>query len=333
MKLKTSLRLVAVAVAAAMFAGSAPVVAQDDGEKLKFNYLMHDRPEGVFWNIVYRGMLDACADLDLDCQMIGSDYDTAKHIANFQATVAAGVDGIVTTIFDDDIFDKPIQDALDLGIPVIAANTDDSQGAAGNPRLSYTGSNIYKAAYDVAAAVTEMFPAEGDIHALVGNFDPTHNVGIARTEGMEQALADWSAANPDRNITWEQIEETLDPSIVRSRVGAYLQVRPDTNVYLTSGIWHPEIAKMLREEGRQKGEILIAGFGAFQWAIDEVKDGWIAVTQDQGAYLQGYLPIVQLHLLAKGLPPFNVDTEGALKGVVDAESAPTLSGLRIWTLQ
>ena len=56
-------------------------------------------------------------------------------------------------------------------------------------------------------------------------------------------------------------------------MGAYLQARPDTNVYLTSGIWHPEIAKMLREEGRQKGEILIAGFGAFQWAIDEVKDG------------------------------------------------------------
>ena len=333
MKLKSSLRLVAAAAAVAIFAGSAPVVAQDDGEKLQFNYLMHDRPEGVFWNIVYRGMLDACADLDLDCQMIGSDYDTAKHVANFQATVAAGVDGIVTTIFDNDIFDKPIQDALDLGIPVIAANTDDSEGAAGNPRLSYTGSNIYQAAYDVAAAVTEMFPAEGDLHALVGNFDPTHNVGIARTEGMEQALADWAAANPDRNITWEQIEETLDPSIVRSRVGAYLQARPDTNVYLTSGIWHPEIAKMLREEGRQKGEILIAGFGAFQWAIDEVKDGWIAVTQDQGAYLQGYLPIVQLYLLSKGLPPFNVDTEGALKGVVDAESAPTLSGLRIWSLQ
>ena len=203
----------------------------------------------------------------------------------------------------------------------------------GNPRRSYTGSNIYKAAYDVAAAVTEMFPAEGDIHALVGNFDPTHNVGIARTEGMEQALADWKAANPGRNITWEQIEETLDPSIVRSRVGAYLQARPDTNVYLTSGIWHPEIAKMLREDGREKGEILIAGFGAFQWAIDEVKDGWIAVTQDQGAYLQGYLPIVQLYLLTKGLPPFNVDTEGALKGVVDAEAAPTLSGLRIWSLQ
>ena len=332
MKLKSSIRLVAVAVAAAIFASSAPAVAQEDGEQLQFNYIMHDKPEGVFWNIVYRGMLDACADLDVDCQMIGS-RDPAAQLSSFQASVAAGVDGIVTTLPDDEILDKPIQDALDLGIPVIAANTDDSQGAAGNPRLSYTGSNIYKAAYDVAAAVTEMFPAEGDLHALVGNFDPTHNVGIARTEGMEQALADWSAANPDRNITWEQIEETLDPSIVRSRVGAYLQARPDTNVYLTSGIWHPEIAKMLREEGRQKGEILIAGFGAFQWAIDEIKDGWIAITQDQGAYLQGYLPIVQLYLLSKGLPPFNVDTEGALKGVVDAEAAPTLSGLRIWTLQ
>ena len=333
MKLKSSLRLVAVAVAAAMFAGSAPAWTQDDGEKLQFNYLMHDRPEGVFWNIVYSGMLDACADLDLDCQMIGSDYDTAKHVANFQATVAAGVDGIVTTIFDDDIFDKPIQDALDLGIPVIAANTDDSQGAAGSPRLSYTGSNIYQAAYDVAAAVTEMFPAEGDIHVLVGNFDATHNVAILRTSGIETALADWKAANPDRNITWEQIEESHDPSIVTSRVGAYLQARPDTNVYITSSLWHTEVSRMLRDEGREKGEILIAGFGTFQTAVDEVKDGWIAVTQDQGAYLQGYLPIVQIYLLSKGLPPFDIDTAGSLKGVVDAEVAPTLSGLRIWSLQ
>ena len=90
---------------------------------------------------------------------------------------------------------------------------------------------------------------------------------------------------------------------------------------------------MLRDEGREKGEILIAGFGTFQTAVDEVKDGWIAVTQDQGAYLQGYLPIVQIYLLSKGLPPFDIDTAGSLKGVVDAEVAPTLSGLRIWSLQ
>jgi simple sugar transport system substrate-binding protein len=332
MKLKSSIRLVAVAVAAAIFASSAPVGAQDDEDQFEFNYIMHDRPEGVFWNIVYRGMLDACADLDVDCQMIGS-RDPAAQLSSFQASVAAGVDGIVTTLPDDEILDKPIQDALDLGIPVIAANTDDSEGAAGSPRLSYTGSHLYSGAYDLAAAVTEMFPAEGDIHVLIGNFDATHNVAILRTSGIEEALADWQAANPDRNITWEQIEEAHDPSIVTSRVGAYLQARPDTNVYITSSIWHTEVSKMLRDEGREKGEILIAGFGTFQKAVDEIKDGWIAVTQDQGAYLQGYLPIVQLHLLSKGLPPFNVDTEGALKGVVDAESAPTLSGLRIWTLQ
>ena len=330
MQSSTKRSIAAVAAAAALLGVSVP--AAQAADQLKFSYLMHDKPEGVFWNIVYRGMLDACADLDLDCQMIGS-RDPAAQLASFQATVAAGVDGIVTTLPDDEIFDKPIQDALDQGIPVIAANTDDSEGGAGNPRLSYTGSNLYTGAYDIAAAVTEMFPAEGDIHVLVGNFDATHNVAILRTSGIETALADWKAANPDRNITWEQIEESHDPSIVTSRVGAYLQARPDTNVYITSSLWHTEVSRMLRDEGREKGEILIAGFGTFQTAVDEVKDGWIAVTQDQGAYLQGYLPIVQIYLLSKGLPPFDIDTAGSLKGVVDAEVAPTLSGLRIWSLQ
>ena len=329
--MRTSTMHSIAAVAAAVLLGvSVPGALAED--KPKFTYLMHDKPEGVFWNIVYRGMLDACADLDLDCQMIGS-RDPAAQLASFQATVAAGVDGIVTTLPDDEMFDKPVQDALDQGIPVISANTDDSEGGDGNPRLSYTGSNLYTGAYDIAAAVTEMFPAEGDIHVLVGNFDATHNVAILRTSGIEAALADWKAANPDRNITWEQIEESHDPSIVTSRVGAYFQARPDTNVYITSSLWHTEVSKMLRDEGREKGEILIAGFGTFQKAVDEVKSGWIAVTQDQGAYLQGYLPMVQVYLLSKGLPPFNVDTAGSLKGVVDAEVAPTLSGLRIWSLQ
>ena len=94
MRTSTMRSIAAVTAAAALLGVSVPGALAAD--KLKFSYLMHDKPEGVFWNIVYRGMLDACADLDLDCQMIGSDYDSAKHLANFQATVAAGVDGIVT---------------------------------------------------------------------------------------------------------------------------------------------------------------------------------------------------------------------------------------------
>ena len=328
MTFSVGMRRLVIACAGAFMVAATSAAAQD---KLQFNYLMHDRPEGVFWNAVLRGMNDACADLDIDCQMIGTQAgDPAQQVANFQASIAAGVDGIVTTIPNDQMFDQVVQDALDAGIPVIAANTDDPEGEAGNARLSYTGSNVYNNAYNIAQAATEMFP-EGDIHVLIGSFDQTHVVAIQRSAGMIKALEEWKAANPDRNITWEEIEEKHDPGTVRNRVGAYLQAVPETNVYLTTSVWHPDVAAMLREEGREPGEILIAGFGTYTKVVDEIKAGWIALTDDQGAYLQGYLPIVQLKLLARGLAPFNVDTAGALKGVVDAGVAATLSDIRIWS--
>ncbi|MCY4453361.1 MAG: hypothetical protein OXC01_15545, partial [Immundisolibacterales bacterium] len=46
----TKRSLVAVATAAA-FLGVSAVGAQA-ADQLKFSYLMHDKPEGVFWNIV-----------------------------------------------------------------------------------------------------------------------------------------------------------------------------------------------------------------------------------------------------------------------------------------
>ena len=333
MKLKSSLRLVVAAAAVAVFAGSAPAMAQDDDERLEFNYVMHSDPEGVFWNIVLLGMRDACADLDVDCLMVGSGGDNPQQLANFQASVAAGVDGIVTTIIDDEIFDKPVQDALDDGIPVIWANTDDAMGADGNPRLAYIGSGLWQAAYDIAEGLSLHFSDEGPIHVMVGHSDVTQNFAIQRAAGITAFLDDFIAANPDREITYEVVEVSHDPSVVISRVGAYLQIRPDTKAYFDTSIWHVHVAQMLREEGREPGEVLVGGFGAYDLAIEEIKSGWVTVTQDQGAYLQGYLPIVQLYLLTKGLPPFNVDAAGSLKGVVDKEVAGTLSGLRIWKLQ
>ena len=332
MVISAGIRALAFALAGAIVVAVAPAGAQD---KLQFNYIMHAEPEGVFWNIVLQGMNDACRDLDVDCLMIGAGGggDNPRQLANFQASVAAGVDGIVTTIPDDNIFDAAVQEALDAGIPVIAANVDDSEGRAGNPRLSFIGSGLWQAAYDVAEALATHFPAEGDIHLLLGHSDLTQGFAIQRAAGITAYLEEYKAAHPERKITWEVVEVSNDGAKVTSRVGAYLQAVPETNAYIDTSIWHAQVAQMLREQGGKPGEVVIGGFGAYNLAIDEIKKGWVAVTQDQGAYLQGYLPIVQLKLLAAGLPPFNIDTAGSLKGVVDAEGAETLSGLRVWSLQ
>ena len=327
--MKIAKKCFAICIGAAALAASQ-AYGQD---KLELSYIIHDNPDGVFWNVVKKGMVDACEDLDVSCQMIGvPGGDMPRQLQNFMAAAASGVDGIVTTIPDDTLFDAAIKDAVESGVPVIGVNTDDVEGADGNARMAYIGSSLEKAAYDLAAAVTERLPESGDIHILLGIADFTQNFAIQRNKGFERALNEWKDANPDRNITWEAIESSNDGAVVANRVGAYLQAHPETTAYIDSSIWGPQVAAVLRDAGKAPGEVLVASFEAYNLAIDELKTGYLQVVQEQGAYLQGYLPIVGLKLIAEGLQPFDIDTAGSESGIVDSSMADTLSPKRIWSL-
>ena len=321
--------------AVAIFLIASPASAK----KLKFAYVMHDLPEGIFWNTVYDGMKKACADLDsmdhleVECEMIGTPYNVVNQVNNLRAVIGSGVDGIVSTIIDDDKMDGVFQEALDRGIPIISANTDDAKGSDGNPRLAYVGSNLYNAGYDLCVAAVALVP-EGPIHALLGHNDVTQNFAIQRNAGHEDCLKDFAAANPDREVTWEVIEITMDGPTIQSRVGAYILSEPKTNIYLETGIWHLHVSQTLEEMGKQPGEIILAGYGAYSSLISRMKEGWVQLTNDQGAWLQGYLPIIQLYLIDMGFQPFDVQTDSALNGVITEEIAKDLDvdSPRIWKM-
>lgn len=321
--------------AVAIFLIASPASAK----KLKFAYVMHDLPEGIFWNTVYDGMKKACADLDsmdhleVECEMVGTPYNVVNQVNNLRAVIGSGVDGIVSTIIDDDKMDAVFQEALDRGIPIISANTDDAKGSDGNPRLAYVGSNLYNAGYDLCVAAVALVP-EGPIHALLGHNDVTQNFAIQRNAGHEDCLKDFAAANPDREVTWEVVEITMDGPTIQSRVGAYILSEPKTNIYLETGIWHLHVSQTLEEMGKQPGEIILAGYGAYSSLISRMKEGWVQLTNDQGAWLQGYLPIIQLYLIDMGFQPFDVQTDSALNGVITEEIARDLDveSPRIWKM-
>lgn len=332
--MKTIIKSVLLSVVA-IFLIASPASAK----KLKFAYVMHDLPEGIFWNTVYDGMKKACADLDsmdhleVECEMVGTPYNVVNQVNNLRAVIGSGVDGIVSTIIDDDKMDGVFQEALDRGIPIISANTDDAKGSDGNPRLAYVGSNLYNAGYDLCVAAVALVP-EGPIHALLGHNDVTQNFAIQRNAGHEDCLKDFAAANPDREVTWEVIEITMDGPTIQSRVGAYILSEPKTNIYLETGIWHLHVSQTLEEMGKQPGEIILAGYGAYSSLISRMKEGWVQLTNDQGAWLQGYLPIIQLYLIDMGFQPFDVQTDSALNGVITEEIAKDLNvdSPRIWKM-
>ena len=54
-----------------------------------------------------------------------------------------GTDGLAVHIVEDTMFDDIMQRCIDKGMICLATNVDDSEGSAGNARLSMTGQDLY----------------------------------------------------------------------------------------------------------------------------------------------------------------------------------------------
>ena len=69
----------------------------------------------------------------------------------------------------------------------------------------------------------------------------------------------------------------------------------------------------MRDLGKKPGEILLACFDLVPVVLDEMKTGYIQLTIDQQPFLQGYVPIHQLHMMNKyKLGAYDANTGKAL---------------------
>jgi simple sugar transport system substrate-binding protein len=301
-----------------------PALAQ---EKRQYTFVHPSNTSNVFYQAVQKGMMDACAQVGAECQMIyvQNEMDIQQELSNFEAAIAQGVDGILATMVSDDAYDAVTKQAIDAGIPVIAVTTDDSKGADGNARLSFVGQSYRTAGYALAKEMATLFPTDGPVHVLLGVSAPGQNWAEARIAGMEDYFKEWAAANSGRAFTSERIDSGLDLAETGSRVAAYVTQNPNTTLYLDAGFWEAGVAVALKDLGLEPGKVLLGGFDTVPAALEQMKTGYIQRVVDQQPYLQGYLGIVQLDLIKKyGLSGWDVDTG---RGIVKPEDVDALMEL------
>jgi simple sugar transport system substrate-binding protein len=310
----------AAAAAIGMAASALPVLAQD---KPQYTFVHPSSTSNVFYQAVQKGMMDACAQVGADCQMIyaQNEMDIQQELANFETAIAQGVDGILATMVSDDAYDEVVAQAIEAGIPVLAVTTDDSQGAAGNGRLAFIGQSYQTAGHALATEVATLFPAEGAVHVLVGVNAPGQNWSEARAAGIEEALEEYKSSS-GREVTWERIDAGLDLAVTGSRVAAYVQQKPETTAYIDTGFWEAGAAVAVKDLGYAPGQMILAGFDTVPAALEQMKAGYIQRVVDQQPYLQGYLGIHQLDLIRKyGLSGWDVDTG---RGIVRPEDVDAI---------
>jgi simple sugar transport system substrate-binding protein len=246
----------------------------------------------------------------VDIDLCGGDL--ALQQKRFQEAVALKPQGIALVINDDTAWDKPVEDALAQGIPVIGMNNDDSQGAAGNARLCYIGQSEKAAAYRLARKLFDTAKAKGidlsKAHVAMAAEVPGANYAKIRSSGVIEAMGEYG-------ITSYEIIDAggLEMTTVEARETSYLLAHPETTFLIgLGGICTDRLTASLKAAGRNPGEVIAGGFDTTPDTLNGIREGYITATIDQQQYLQGYFAVYVLYLYNKyGFTP-NIDTGGYL---------------------
>ncbi len=291
--------------------GPAPA-SQETKDEYYFRLVTHGGDD-PFWAVVKQGMMDAAAVYGVKAEIDLAGSDLANQQKKFQEAVASQPDGIALVINDDTAWDKPVDDALAAGIPVIGINNDDTQGPAGNNRLAYIGQSERRAGYMLGLAVFQKAQADGvDFGASKVGFAaevPTAAYATVRLSGIQDAMDEFGITSEVDIIDGGGIEMTTN----EQRETAYLLANPDTNfMFGAGGIVTDRLSTALANAGREPGEVYAGGFDAAPGTVQGLKEGYLIASIDQQQYLQGYHAVSTLYLFNKyGLTP-NIDTGGYL---------------------
>jgi simple sugar transport system substrate-binding protein len=268
-------------------------------------------PETPEWNFVFinhvttnpffvptqYGIEDASALLGTAFQWTGSEgSDIGEMVNAFEATVAAGADGIAVSLVDLEAFNDPIQQALDAGIPVLSYNAD-----ADNARMAYVGQDLYGSGFAMGERIVELV-GEGKVGLFIAtpgqlNIQPRIDGAI---DAINESGADIEAADI---ATGPDLAEEL------SNIEAwYLGNTDAVGMFAVDAGSTQGVAQVVQQQNaRDQGLVAAGGYDLLPTTIELLAEGVIDFTIDQQPYLQGFLPVVYLYLskLSGGvvLPP------------------------------
>lgn len=307
----------AIAVGGAL----SPVAA--NAEDLTIVFTHHSSVSNSFWRGVKAGFDDACELVNADCQMVftNTEGSIAEQVSNIQAAIARGPDAIVTAIANDEALCPLLKQAGDAGIIVLASNVDSKSGSDCG-REAYMGQNFVDAGEVLGRNTAALFPADGPLNILIGVSAPGQTWSEQRAQGVEQALAAYQKENPDREVTVNRIDSGTDLAVTEQRVMAYFDANPDLSAYFDMGFWEASVARALENRGIAAGKVLLSGFDVIPDVVEYMEKGYIQTVVNQGPYLQGYLPVMQVHLMKMhAQPAWNVDTGRGVFTIDQAKAA------------
>lgn len=295
----------AAALTAVSFA--APTFAEGE----RYVMITHTQGTDPFWPVVEKGGRDAAAavgaTLEYNFDVSG---DMAAMAALIEAAAASQPDGIIVSLPDAAALGPAIKAAVADGIPVVTMNS----GLESSKELGAL-MHVGQPERDAGFAAGQRAMSEGVTNGLCLNQEAFNTALVDRCTGYFDAMGK----------ELNQIDVSNDVAQIETRTAAALQADPSIDGVLAVG---PHVCEAANKAIKSVGaDVHLSCFDLSPGVMDMIEAGDAAFTIDQQQRLQGYMPVIVLHLYNNhaGLLPGNNINSGP--GFVDKSNAAQVKAL------
>jgi simple sugar transport system substrate-binding protein len=261
--------------------GDAAAGAEQEAGDFTYALVTHASPGDAFWDVVQNGHDQAGADLGVNVTYQGSG-DPQEQAQFIDAAVSQEVDGLAVSMANPDALQSSIEAAVEAGIPVITINSGGERSAEFGA-ITHVGQTESIAGEGAGEQLAEA----GATH-LVCVIHEAGNIGLEERCGGAADSFGGEVENVQVDIN--------DLAAATSTISALLQSNQSVDAILTLNSSVAGSAISAINEAGRTGEISLATFDVDQSVVDAISAGDMLFAVDQQPYLQGYLPVVMLHL-------------------------------------
>ena len=300
---------------AALVAASMPGVGLADGHLANIIVVTHGSDADGFWGVVRNGVEAAAEDTGANVTYRNPSTGDLNEMASLiESATAQAPDGLVVSIPDASILGGPISAAVAAGIPVISINSG-SDVSAELGAIMHVGQPEYDAGLGGGMKSAGMGAANG----VCFNHEPFNTALQERCQGFADGL------NEELNM----VEVSKDFNDIKNTVSAYLTSNPNTAAIMSVGPTGCDPTIEAVEELGLAGSVTLGCFDLSPAIVQGIINGTVAYAIDQQQFLQGYFPVVVLHLNHRNgtLPGNSINSGPGFVTLDNVETVQKLAGV------
>jgi len=262
---------------------AAPASQAAPGDR--YVLVSHAADSDSWWNTIKNSIKQAGEDFGVDVDYRGSgNGDLSEMARQLESAAARNYKGVSFDIASYAVLKAPAAKVSAKGIPIVTINSGTPDESKKLGAILHVG----QGEYDAGKAAGERAKAAGVTSFVCVNHYATNNASFERCQGFAEAIGvkDWRKTS--------MIDTGMDPTVVASKVSAYLRSNPKTQAILALGPNAAEPTIKVVNDMHLAGKINFGTFDLSPAIIAGIKSGTIQYAIDQQPYLQGYMGIASL---------------------------------------